>query len=901
MEKIDKKRKIKSTKNLPLSQIKFKFADDVNEFAENIVNTVREPLLMLDKELRIVKASRSFYEFFKITSDETIGKLIYDLRNQQWDIPKLRELLEIILPEKTSFDNYEVEHVFSTIGKRVILLDARQIAGSHGKEKIILLAIEDITEQKREEEALSKQGHMTSEYLDILLDRAQAPIIIWDSSMVIRHFNHQFEKLSGYNWTEVHDKKIEMLFPKDKITSTLELIKNNLEVENPEVIDVDILTKDKDIKTVLWNSTNIYNGERKKTVTTIALDITKRKRTEEALSISEIRYRHLFETAKDGIIILDSKTGKIVDVNPFVVELFGYSKELLIQKKIWEIGFFKDITANKNKFLEIQREEYVRFDNLFFESANGRKINVEFVSNTYSINHHKIIQCNIRDNTSRWRTEEALIKSEVKYRTLVTQSPDGIFIMYLSGAFLSVNKAMCDLLKYSEEEFLSSVKLWDLLPQKYLPIVKRNFASILEGEIPKKALEYEVIGKDGVVHFLAVRSVAYYKDTKIIGMQGIARNITEQKRAEESLKLFRTLIDRSNDSIELIDLETGCFVDCNEKAFKELGYTREEFLSLNLYTVAPDLTENNFPKRLESIRNLDSLLIEGIHRRKDGSEFPVEINMKYVKLERDYIIAVVRNITERKQVEQELISAKEKAEEMNRIKTNFLANMSHELRTPLIGILGYAEFLEEEIEDKELNRMVKIISESGKRLNKTLNNILDISKIESDRQQINIKKQDVLKYLAEQIKLFEIAADEKKLTLNFESSEEILNAYIDEELFVSIINNLLSNAIKYTNTGTIKVTAKLQEDKAVIEIKDTGIGVPQDLQEIIFDPFRQASEGFTRKFEGAGLGLTLVKKYTDLMGGTISLKSQPGYGSNFVLTLPVNQTIEENLIETNWV
>src|SRR3989339_1289777 len=156
MKTSNKKGKRKSVDTPSRTKVKLKAADEVSEFAENIINTVREPLLLLDKELRVVKASRSFYEFFKVNSDETIGTLIYDLGNQQWNIPKLRELLETILPEKTTFDNYEVEHDFSTIGKRIMLLNARQIQRGTEKERIILLAIEDITERKKIENELSK-------------------------------------------------------------------------------------------------------------------------------------------------------------------------------------------------------------------------------------------------------------------------------------------------------------------------------------------------------------------------------------------------------------------------------------------------------------------------------------------------------------------------------------------------------------------------------------------------------------------------------------------------------------------------------------------------------------------------------------------------------------------------
>src|SRR5659263_605343 len=129
-------------------------ADEVSEYAESVINTVREPLIVLDQDLRVVTVSRSFYEFFKVKPEETVGQLIYDLGNKQWDIPKLRELLETILPQKTSFDNYEVEHEFATIGRRIMLLNARQIQQALGKERIILLAIEDITEHKLAEEKL---------------------------------------------------------------------------------------------------------------------------------------------------------------------------------------------------------------------------------------------------------------------------------------------------------------------------------------------------------------------------------------------------------------------------------------------------------------------------------------------------------------------------------------------------------------------------------------------------------------------------------------------------------------------------------------------------------------------------------------------------------------------------
>src|ERR1700690_1135086 len=143
----------KARKELAVTKIS---EDEAREYAESIINTVREPLIALDQDLRVVTASRSFYEVFKVNPEETVGQLIYDLGNKQWNIPKLRELLETVLPQKTTFDNYEVENNFAVIGRRIMLLNARQIKRVSGKEQIILLAIEDITERKRLEELLTE-------------------------------------------------------------------------------------------------------------------------------------------------------------------------------------------------------------------------------------------------------------------------------------------------------------------------------------------------------------------------------------------------------------------------------------------------------------------------------------------------------------------------------------------------------------------------------------------------------------------------------------------------------------------------------------------------------------------------------------------------------------------------
>jgi PAS domain S-box-containing protein len=167
-----------------------------------------------------------------------------------------------------------------------------------------------------------------------------------------------------------------------------------------------------------------------------------KKQSKDALSDSETRYRRLFETAKDGILILDAETGMITDVNPYLIEMLGYSKEQFVEKEIWEIGFFKDIIANRDKFIELQQKKYVRYDDLPLETSDGRKINVEFVSNIYMVNHRKVIQCNIRNITARKLAENALRESKDYLDKIINTLATPVFVKDAEHKFTLVNNAL---------------------------------------------------------------------------------------------------------------------------------------------------------------------------------------------------------------------------------------------------------------------------------------------------------------------------------------------------------------------------------------------------------------------------------------------------------------------------
>ncbi len=256
-------------------------------------------------------------------------------------------------------------------------------------------------------------------------------------------------------------------------------------------------------------------------------------------------------------------------------------------------------------------------------------------------------------------------------------------------------------------------------------------------------------------------------------------------------------------------------------------------------------------------------------------------------------VLIIRDETKRKEAELEIIKAKDAAEELNRLKSVFLTNMSHELRTPLISIIGFSELLTDEIKDDEQRVMAESITTSGKRLVDTLNSILELSRIESNEIALNLKFININKLIGELVLPYKTAAEKKGLAFEASSAREDIEIAADKNLFEAAFNHIMGNAVKYTEEGNIRVEVDIEPSPernwTVIKVSDTGVGISKEKLPVIFDPFRQASEGMSRKFEGAGLGLTIVKRFIELMKGSITADSEPGKGSTFIIKLPYVQ------------
>ncbi len=259
------------------------------------------------------------------------------------------------------------------------------------------------------------------------------------------------------------------------------------------------------------------------------------EKKELSLTDSELRYRRLFEAARDGILILDAETGAITDVNPFLIDMVGYSRGEFIKKKLWEVGAFTDIEASKVAFEVLQANEYIRYEDLPLKTKSGKLIQVEFVSNVYLEGKEKVIQCNIRDITERMEIIGALQENEKKYHDLVNQSSEGIFIVEKTGKILIVNQAMCQELGFKEDELLS-MNIWDIIQEEDLDQYKKRLTMILTGEVFEGAADYSVLGKDGKTHYVELLPAPRYGDKEIVGFQGIGRDITKRKLSEMQIQ-----------------------------------------------------------------------------------------------------------------------------------------------------------------------------------------------------------------------------------------------------------------------------------------------------------------------------------------------------------------------------
>ncbi|QJX01190.1 hybrid sensor histidine kinase/response regulator [Frigoriglobus tundricola] len=371
-------------------------------FAEHIISTLREPFVVLDKSLRVRTANAAFYRDFHASKDDTEGRFIYELGNGQWDIPRLRALLAQILSNSHPVEDFEVEHDFPALGRRSMLLNARRFPPGGDDADLVLLAIEDDTDRKRAEAAVRSSERRQRFILESIPQKLATARPNGD----VDYFNPQWAEFTGLTFDQIRDWGWKQVIHPDDLAEHVRAWRHSITTgerfefesrfrradgEYRWHVSRAVPMRDEAGGVVMWVGSNT--------------DVHDIKRAEIARTDSEVRFRRLFESAQDGILILDAGTGKVIDANPFMTALLGYPHDEFVGKELWEIGLFRDIDESRAAYRELQEKGYVRYENLPLESRSGHKVEVEFVSNVYAEGQHQVVQCNVRDITERSRLQ----------------------------------------------------------------------------------------------------------------------------------------------------------------------------------------------------------------------------------------------------------------------------------------------------------------------------------------------------------------------------------------------------------------------------------------------------------------------------------------------------------------
>lgn len=759
----------------------------------------------------------------------------------------------------------------------------------------------DITENKKAEEKLR--------FHDYLLNEIGEAIMATDNKGIIIYWNHAAEKLYGWKSEEVIGKNVLDIIPQQSVKKETEVIFENLTKGITWRGEFILQRKDDSTFYGLVTYSPLFNGEADITaIVVISEDISERKKTEEALKESEVHFRNLSDSGQ-VLIWASSKTRKPDYFNKVWLEFTGRELEQQI-KGGWSevvhpddlqncIKIFTDSFDQKKNFNMDYRLQ--RFDGVYRWIQDNGTPRYNFKNEFIGYIHHCL------DITDRKNTETELENAFDQLNNLYKNLPEAVFsVDSVNHKMIKVSPAHKTIFGYSPENFYNNYKLWfDIILPEDKHIAEKGIKLLRKGELVQH--QYRCLRPNGTIVWVEAKlNPTLDKDGNLIRIDGISSDITERKNAEQKIRLLSNSIEQSPISIIITDPQGN--IDYVNSAFmKTTGFTFEEIRGKYANILKSDFHPNKYCKDLwDTITSGKIWEGEIQNQKKSGEliwEYAIISPVTNENGEITNFVAVEENITEKKKMIEELIDSKEKAEESNRLKSIFLSNMSHELRTPMVGILGFTELLEQEIIDSEHLEMLKSITISSQRLLDTLNSILDLARIEANKYEISFSEFSINEFIKEEVRIFEGKAITKNLFLSYHPCIEDIIIKSDKNILHSIISNLINNAIKFTYHGgvTIRCNVIRKEEKDFINLKvaDSGIGIPEESKKLIFEEFRQASEGFSRNFEGTGLGLSITNKLVHFLNGEITVQSTGGMGSTFSVMIPViiNKTYQENKIE----
>jgi PAS domain S-box-containing protein len=631
-------------------------------------------------------------------------------------------------------------------------------------------------------------------------------------------------------------------------------------------------------------------------------DITEKRLIQESLRENEDRIRNLLDST-DGIVWeADAKTFNFTFVSKQAERLLGFPIEDWYNPGFWENILHPEDRDSTIDYRTSQTQKMQSHESMYRVIAkNGSIIWLNDIVNVVVEDEKPSLIRGVMFNiTQQKQIEDALRESEEKYRKLVENSPDAV-VIYIDDKIVFINQEGIRMIGAVNREEIIGKSVLQFIHPDSMESVKQRMVDVIRHSNASDIAEEKFIdihGNSIDVELKAIPTIYEQKDA----VQVIIHNITERKRTQQKIRQLSQAVEQSPVSIIITNTE-GKIEYVNPKFSETTGYNFTEVVGKNPRFLKSGHTSVSEYKDLWQTLSAGNEWHGEFHNiTKNGERIWESASISPILNAQGKIthyIAIKEDITNRKKAEEELIQAKEKAEESDRLKLAFLANMSHEIRTPMNGILGFTELLKSPNLSTEVQQeYLEIIEKSGIRMLNIINDIISISKVESGQVDVFLSETNVNEQIDYINNFFkpEVARKGIQLFTNVVLSNEKAVILTDREKTYAIFTNLVKNAIKFTDSGSIELGYTQKENYLEFFVKDSGLGISTSQQKIIFERFRQADDTISRSHEGSGLGLAISKAYVEILGGKIWVESTEKKGSTFYFTIPFDEKSESDTI-----
>lgn len=640
------------------------------------------------------------------------------------------------------------------------------------------------------------------------------------------------------------------------------------------------------------------------------VDISEQKKASQILKDNQHFIQNVIEINPDIIYIYDLIKKENVYSNRNIAVSMGYTPSEIVKmgpqvlESLLHPGDIERLREHRSRLFNSKNTEILEIE---YRLRHARGHWIWFLSKDTVFNRDKDgnpLQTlgSASDITDRKRMENELQDAKERFEIAVKGSSDGIWDWNLITNDFYISPHWKSMIGYEDYELINEFQTFNehLHPADRQRVIL-TIKDYLEGKIPDYQCEFRFRHKDGSYRWILARGEALLDEDGLpYRIAGSHTDITSLKKATEALRqseeTFRGISTSAMDAIIMLDTE-ACITFWNPAAEKIFGYKFDEVRGKRLQV--PERYRHIFNNKFQ-IKAKDgasptggiNIEMEGV--RKNGSAFPVSLSLSAVRLNNQWQgIGILRDISVQKKSEEELKKAKERAEAANIAKSVFLANMSHEIRTPLNAILGFSEILNHQIKDVQHQKLLQNIISSGKSLLGLINDILDLSKIEAGKMELNYRSVSLRGLFTEIRQIFSWKTKQKDLDFQLDIDPALPEGLVMDEVRIrQILLNLVGNAIKFTDVGKIKVSAHKKNNQQdgssinlFIDVADTGIGIPDDQKDTIFESFKQMTGQDSAKYGGTGLGLAITKRLVEMMDGVLSLESEIGKGSIFRIEL----------------